>query len=136
MDAALIDQVKRKYNCLAPEMDERRLRQWAAVEARELGYGEVTIASNATGLSRPRSYRGIRELAMPLSSRIEEGCRIRKPEAGGRPLIVNDPDLIEGLEALVDPVTRGVSESPLRWTCKSTRKLAPELIRLNHPISE
>jgi hypothetical protein len=136
MDAALIDQVKRKYYCLAPEMDERRLRQWAAAEARELGYGGVAVVSNATGLSRPTIYRGIRELEMPLSSRIEEGSRIRKPGAGRRPLIVNDPDLIQALEALVDPVTRGDPESPLRWTCKSTRKLAQELTRLNHPISE
>lgn len=136
MDVVLIDQVKRKYNCLAPEMDERRLRQWAATEARELGYGGITIVSRATGLSRPTIYRGIRELELPLCSRIEEGRRIRKPGAGRRPLIVNDPDLISALEALIDPVTRGDPESPLRWTCKSTRNLAQELTRLDHPISE
>jgi len=103
----------------------------AATEAMEIGYGGVTRVGRACGLSRVTITKGIAELtASPLS---EE--RIRRPGGGRQKLILRDPKLLELLEHFVEPLTRGDPESPLRWTCKSTRTLARELTKQKHPIS-
>jgi hypothetical protein len=115
-------------------MDERTCRQWAAAEARELGWGGVITVSRATGLSRTTITAGLRELSLPSKWRAAEARRIRRPGGGRKPLTQADPDLITALEALIEPVTRGHPESPLRWTCKSTRRLAEELTRRRHPV--
>jgi hypothetical protein len=135
MNAQVIERIQRKYQLLAPEMDERMCRQWAATEARELGWGGVTAVAKATGLSRPTITAGLRELDLPHPRRIAEGLRIRRCGGGRKPLAETDPQLLEALEALIDPVTRGDPMSPLRWTCKSTSKLAEELCRNQHPVS-
>jgi hypothetical protein len=133
-DAKTITRIRRKYRSLAVEMDERSRRQWAAVEARELGYGGVSTVARATGLSRTTITAGQRELKLPAKKRVAEAKRIRRPGGGRRRAIENDPELIEALESLVEPVTRGDPESPLRWTCKSTYRLAEELTQQDHPI--
>ncbi len=133
-DAKTITRIRRKYRSLAVEMDERSRRQWAAVEARELGYGGVSTVARATGLSRTTITAGQRELKLPAKKRVAEANRIRRPGGGRRRAIENDPELIEALESLVEPVTRGDPESPLRWTCKSTYRLAEELTKQDHPI--
>jgi len=115
-------------------MDERMRRQWAAAEARELGWGGVSAVAGATGLSRPTIVAGLRELDQPAHRRSAEAVRVRRPGAGRRPLTETDPELLTVLESLVEPVTRGHPESPLRWTCKSTRRLAEELTRQNHRV--
>jgi Rhodopirellula transposase DDE domain len=133
-DAQIIARIRRKYQLLVPEMDERFRRQWAASEARELGWGGVSLVACATGLSRPTITAGLRELDQPSVQRAAEAARVRRPGGGRRPLTETDPGLLDALEALVEPVTRGHPESPLRWTCKSTRRLAEELTRQNHPV--
>ena len=133
-DAKTITRIRRKYRTLAVEMDERSRRQWAAVEARELGYGGISTVARATGLSRTTITAGQRELKLPANKRVAEAKRIRRPGGGRRRAIENDPELIEALESLVEPVTRGDPESPLRWTCKSTYRLAEELTQQDHPI--
>jgi hypothetical protein len=115
-------------------MDERRRRQWAAAEARELGWGGVSLVARATGLSRPTITAGMRDLEQPPQQRMLDAARVRRPGGGRKRLAVTDPDLLTALEALIDPVTRGDPESPLRWTCKSTRRLADELTRQRHPV--
>lgn len=135
MDAQVIKRIKRKYQLLAPEMDERMRRQWAATEARELGWGGVTAVAQATGLSRPTITAGLRELELPHEERMAEAVRTRRPGGGRKPLTETDRELLEALESLIDPVTRGDPMSPLRWTCKSTYKLAEELWQQQHPIS-
>jgi hypothetical protein len=117
-------------------MDERLRRQWAAAEARELGRGGVTAVACATGMSRTTITVGGRELELPIKQREQEALRVRRPGGGRRSLAQTDPDLLAALEALVEPVTRGDPESPLRWTCKSTAKLAAELTRQKHPVSD
>lgn len=117
-------------------MDERLRRQWAAAEARELGRGGVTAVARATGLSRTTITAGCRELALPAKQREQDAMRVRRPGGGRRRLAETDPDLLAALETLVEPVTRGDPESPLRWTCKSTAKLAAELTRQRHPVSD
>jgi hypothetical protein len=117
-------------------MDERLRRQWAAAEARELGRGGVTAVARATGMSRTTITVGCRELARPLRQREREVGRVRRSGGGRRPLAQTDPDLLVALESLLEPVTRGDPESPLRWTCKSTARLAAELSRQKHPVSD
>jgi hypothetical protein len=134
-DAAVIAKIERKFRALHPEMDERMRRQWAAAEARELGWGGISIVSRATGVSRPTIMAGIRELDMPEVDRAQAAYRIRRP-GGGRPKLVDvDPELLSALEQLIEPATRGDPESPLRWTCKSTRRLAAELTKEHHAVS-
>lgn len=112
---------------LWPHLNERTRRMIAASEARQMGYGGVSEVSRACGLSRVTIIKGIRELE---SEALPPG-RVRRPGAG-RPRLENVlADLPGTLEALVEPLTRGDPESPLRWTCKSTRKLAKEL-RISH----
>jgi hypothetical protein len=133
-DAEIIAGMQRKYQLLAPEMDERRRRQWAAAEARELGWGGVSLLARATGLSRPTINVGMRELDQPAGQRMLDAARVRRPGGGRKRLAEADADLLAALEGLIDPVTRGDPESPLRWTCKSTRRLAEELTRQQHPV--
>jgi len=109
-------------------------RQWVASEARELGWGGVTLVARATKLSRPTIAAGWRELELPARQRAAEAPRVRRPGGGRRPLTETDPGLLAALEALIEPTTRGDPESALRWTCKSTRRLADELTRQDHPV--
>jgi hypothetical protein len=132
----VIRSIRRKFQALRPGMDERLRRQWAAAEARELGRGGVTAVACATGMSRTTITVGGRELELPIKQREQEALRVRRPGGGRRPLAETDPDLRAALETLVEPVTRGDPESPLRWTCKSTAKLAAELTRRKHPVSD
>jgi len=103
----------------------------AANEAVQEGYGGIARISRACGLSRVTIARGVRELARPLLA----AGRIRRPGGGRHRLEVRDPGLPRALEALVEPLARGDPQSPLRWTCKSTRTLAAELARQQHPVS-
>ena len=134
-DARLIARVRRKWRSLRTEMDERMRRQWAAAAARELGWGGVTAVAAATRLSRVTITAGLRELEQPARERAAEATRIRRPGGGRKALTETDPALEAALDALIDPVTRGDPESPLRWTCKSTARLAEEMTRQGHPVS-
>lgn len=123
-DSQTIIRIQRKYDMLVREMDERQRRQWAAAEARDLGWGGVSTVAEATGLSRPTIAAGMKELDQPVDRRVLEATRTRRPGGGRKSLMSTDSTL---LDALIDPVTRGDPESPLRWTCKSTRRLTEEL---------
>jgi hypothetical protein len=103
----------------------------AANEAVHEGYGGISRISRACGLSRVTIAKGVRELE---EAPVAAG-RIRRPGAGRHTLVVRDPELPRALETLVEPLARGDPQSPLRWTCKSTRTLAAELTRQHHPIS-
>lgn len=123
--------LKKKLRQMWPHLNERSKRMVAAAEAVQIGYGGVSLVSRACGLSRVTITKGIGGLAAaPLPE-----DRVRRP-GGGRPrLAVQDPRLPGVLESLVEPLARGDPESPLRWTCKSTRTLARELTVRRHPIS-
>jgi hypothetical protein len=124
--------VQKKYRQLGPYLDERARRLWAAAEAEQLGYGGVSAVAAATGLSRTTVLAGQRELEQPAA--VAGTTRRRKPGAGRKRLASGDPLLLEALEKLVEPETRGDPMRPLRWTCKSTQRLARELTRQGHPI--
>jgi len=131
------EQVKSKFISLRPLMNEYLRRRWAAVEATTIGYGGISIVARATGLSRNTIVKGIAEVSentdeIPVSSL----SRIRRAGGGRKRLTERDPELLKDLEALVAPMTRGEPESPLRWTCKSTRKLAEALQNQGHEVKE
>jgi hypothetical protein len=112
-------------------------RQWAATEAMALGWGGVSAVAVATGLARNTVLAGMREVAHRRRyPRTKISKRIRNVGGGRKPLTQTDPGLQRALEALVDPATRGHPQSPLRWTCKSTAKLAEELNKQQHPVTD
>ena len=113
-------------------LDERTRRLVAAAEALTLGWGGVTAVAKATGVSRRAIQQGIQELQDPEPFRPG---RVRKPGGGRKTTVSQDSTLLRDLESLVEPVTRGDPESPLRWTCKSLRKLAAELQQQGHRVS-
>src|SRR3954449_2468312 len=141
-ESAIVDTVRTKFDLLRPLMDERMRRQWAASEALSLKRGGVTVVAKATGLSRTTIGEGIRELRERTDLGIEDESyiselptRVRHPGGGRHPLKVNDPTSVRDLEALIEPTPRGDPQSPLRWTCKSTRNLAEALSRPRHRVS-
>ncbi len=125
--------VRQKYRVLKHSLNERSRRLWAATEARALGYGGASLVARATRISRSTIVRGMKEARTGPGG--EEG-RIRRPGGGRKSATTTDPSLRVALEGLVDPVSRGDPESPLRWTCKSTRLLAQELVGAGHRASE
>jgi hypothetical protein len=129
--------IEEKYNALRDFLDERTRRLWAAAEARSLPYGGMSVVSSVTGLSRTTILAGINELReRPSVKLLKQGSRVRRPGGGRKSLKDREPSLEHDLELLVEPLTRGDPESPLRWTCKSTRKLAEELNRQGHRVGD
>ena len=123
----------RKFEALSPYLDERQRRLWLGVEAREAGHGGITAVARAVGMSRPTVAKAVRELNEPAE--VLPAGRVRRPGGGRKPITETDPGLVEALEALVDPATRGGPESVLRWTSKSTRTLAETLTGQGHAVS-
>ena len=122
MDAAIVESVRRKFAALRPVLDERARRQWAASEAMELGWGGTSTVAETTGMSRVTITAGITELkARQDSTEEEETTRVRRFGGGRKALTQTDAELMQTLESLVDPVTRGDPMSPLRWTCQTRR---------------
>ena len=127
------DDIRQRYERVTWVLDERGRRAVAAAEALTLGRGGITAVSRATGLSRKAIALGIKELTGAVSSAAPG--RVRRPGGGRKPLVETDPTLQRDLERLIEPVTRGDPESPLRWTCKSLRRLAGELHAQGHRLS-
>lgn len=131
--------IEAKYQALSGRFDEAMLRLWAATEARSLGRGGVSAVARATGMSRTTIHAGLAELkvmeAAPTPKRSGRGS-IRASGGGRRRLADKDASLLHDLDALVEPTARGDPMSPLRWTCKSTYRLAEELNRQGHAVSQ
>ena len=130
-------EITRQYGQLRGSLDERGRREWAASEAIALGYGGIAKVHRATGIAPSTIGIGLREL------RKQEDCppgqkkarRVRHPGGGRKRMADKDQTLLVDLESLVEPVTRGDPESPLRWVCKSLRQLAKQLSAMGHPVS-
>jgi Rhodopirellula transposase DDE domain len=132
-----VEVIRNKYELLRPLMNERMRRQWAACEAMSLPRGGFALVAQATGLSRTTLWAGKRELQQPTQSSPQDvpPQRIRRA-GGGRHLVESaDPTLQRDLTELLEATTRGDPQSPLLWTCKSTRNLADELNRMGHRVS-
>lgn len=130
-----IESIRIRFNKLAWTLDERMRRLFAAAEASALGRGGITKVAQATGVSRRAIHVGLRELSDLKEPVKNPPKRIRKEGAGRKSVIQTDVGLMSALEKLVEPMTRGDPESPLRWTCKSLRTLAGELSANGHPVS-
>ncbi len=119
--------IRGKFRSLASRLDEHTRRIWAATEASAQGYGGISLVARATNISRRAILVGLREIE---TGDILPVGRVRRPGGGRKSGVEHQPDLPERLEGLVEPLTRGDPESPLRWTCKSTRRLSLELAKL------
>ncbi len=126
--------IRQRFRLIARHLDERMRRLVAAAEAAALGYGGASIVARATGVSRRAIRIGARELQQALPA-LPMARRIRRPGGGRKRTVSQDPTLLRDLERLIEPVTRGDPESPLRWTSKSVRRLAAELQRMGHRTS-
>ena len=126
------DPIKQRFAKLEPFLNERLRQLHAATEAQALGYGGISAVARATGISRQAISHGLKELAAPDAA---TAMRIRRPGGGRKRTVTKDATLLHDLEQLVEPLSRGDPESPLRWTCKSVRKLADELNHQGHQVS-
>jgi hypothetical protein len=125
-----IEAIRARFSQMSAHLDERGRRLLAASEAHTAGYGGIVAVSRATGLAASTIGRGLKDLV----DRLPPG-RVRKPGGGGKTAVERDPGLLPDLLSLVEPGARGDPMSPLRWTCKSLRRLAAELTARGHPVS-
>jgi hypothetical protein len=141
--------VEAKFRALWPRLDEGTLRLWAAAEARSLGRGGVSVVAKVAGLSRTTVYAGLAEIEVAGKAKgkrsktttqpalvVAAHKRVRAPGGGRKRLVDIDASLLADLDALVEPTSRGDPMSPLRWTCKSTTRLAAELAASGHRVSQ
>ena len=124
-----VDGIRERFSAVSPFLDERGRRLVAAAEAAAVGYGGIAAVSVATGVAASTIGRGLRELSGP-----RELGRIRRAGGGRKASVVKDATLLSDLGALVEPTSRGDPQSPLRWTCKSLRRLAQELQGQGHQV--
>jgi hypothetical protein len=130
------NQLKQRFELLLPYMNEKIKRLYLAAEAKSIGYGGITEVSEVTGVSRTTITLGCKELENSDNNKLSQNLERIRNEGGGRKNIVEkQPEIWEELEKLIEPYTRGDPESPLRWTCKSTRKLADSLNKEGFKIS-
>jgi len=136
MESTTEKTIRTKYESLRTFMSELMRRRWAATEALTLGRGGISVVARATKLSRNTIARGIAELSEINGSISELSTQtvVRRAGGGRKEIIDHDPELLTDLQSLVDHDSRGDPESPLQWTCKSTRKLAQELKVRGHKV--
>jgi transposase len=124
--------IRRRFRLIERHLDERLRRLVAASEV--AAAGSVSAVARATGVSRRAIRAGVKELKARGAAALAPG-RIRRPGGGRKRTVDQDPTLVTDLETLIEPTTRGDPQSPLRWTCKSVRRLAAELTRQGHRTS-
>jgi len=120
------DAIRRRFRLIERHLDERMRRLVAAAEAEAVGFGGVSVVARATGVSRRAIRVGAHELTARGASSLGP-TRVRRAGGGRKRTIEQDPTLVSDLEKLIEPTTRGHPMTPLRWTCKSLRRLAAEL---------
>lgn len=127
-----IESLQLRYKKILPFLTEKQKRIYLGNEASLIGYGGISEVSRVTGVSRRVVSEGIKEIDAPDEYRFD---KIRNEGAGRKKTTETDKTIIEDLERLIEPVTRGDPESPLRWTCKSLRNLSDALKTMNHKTS-
>ncbi len=128
-----IARIRAKFLALKPVLDERLTRLWAGAEAEAVGDGGITVVARATGMSRTTIRAGRDELRRGLAA--SDVVRVRRAGAGRRSIEDKAPGIVIALDGLIEPITRGDRESPLRWTLKSTRTLSADLGQRGFSIS-
>ena len=124
--------IRDRYAAVSPHLDERGRRLFAAGEACSAGYGGIAAVVQATGIAASTIGRGLKELAQGSDLPM---ARVRRPGGGRKRLTATSTTLLADLMGLVSPGERGDPMSPLRWTCKSLRRLTTELQARGHKIS-
>ena len=132
LNEKIAERIRQRFAAMSPFLDEKQRRLLAGAEAMTYGAGGVEAVAALTDIAENTVRRGLHELRDPSSVEPE---RVRRAGGGRKPTTAADPTLLADLQALVAPATRGDPESPLCWTCKSTRKLAAELQERGHAIS-
>lgn len=130
----VVEQIEMKYSHLSPFLTERSRRLWAASEAFALGYGGITAVHRATGMSENTIRKGLQELNREPQTALNPS-RVRAPGGGRKRVEDQDPTILEALDRLVEPTSRGEPECPLRWTCKSINQLASALQSQGYKVS-
>jgi hypothetical protein len=130
---AEINLIRKKFQNISPYLDERSRRIWVGNEAKSYGHGGIVLVWKATGVSHKTIRKGVLELK---KSKRMPGKRIRQEGAGRKKAAEKQPGLFRDLETLIEPVTRGDPMSPLRWTSKSTGKLAEALVKHGYQITD
>jgi transposase len=125
------ERLRQKYARVLPHLNERQRRLVGAADAQLLGYGGIARVARASGLDRTTLHRGVRDLA----GAVLPAERVRQEGGGRKRIRTQRPEILQELEHLGDPVTRGDPQSPLRWTCKSTRQLAQTLTERGYEVS-
>jgi hypothetical protein len=128
-------EIKQRFSQLEAWLDERARRLWAAAESAAHGRGGISLVARASGISRRAIAVGLAELRKKPDRSQRTRLPIRRKGGGRKKAALKDPDLLVDLEKLLEPVTRGDPQSPLRWTCKSVRNLADELRAQGHAVS-
>ncbi len=128
------EKIKQRYEMMSLFLDERQRRLYLAAEAKVIGRGGISVVSRVTGVSRAMISAGCSDYSDYEDNKLPPG-RIRRQGGGRKRTVATDTTLKKDLEALIEPVTRGDPESPLRWTCKSVRNLSDELNLMGHKTS-
>ena len=126
------DSLRERKAAMLPHLDERQRRLFAAAEAKAAGHGGIAAVARVTRIAASTIGRGLKDLEAPET--LPQG-RVRRPGGGRKSLAETDSRLLDDLNALVEPDARGDPMSPLRWTCKSLRRLAAEIDKLGHKVS-
>ena len=129
----LIQTIRSKYETVSFCLNEKSRRIWAASEAQSFGWGGITIVAEATGIDHKTIRKGLKEIKSTDTGKI---CRLRNPGGGRKKLSDKQEKLLYDLQELVDPTTRGDPETLLRWTCKSTYKLAEALREKGYSVCQ
>jgi transposase len=130
-----IEEIKQRFKIISPFMNEKQKRLFAATEATIIGHGGRTIVSRTIGMSRDIIAIGCKELKEENNPDIIDINKVRKEGGGRKSLIYKDATLLKDLDSIIEPVTYGDPESPLRWTSKSLRNLSEALNEMGHRIS-
>jgi hypothetical protein len=125
--------IRAKFLALKPVMDERLTRLWAGAEAEAIGTGGITLVAAATGMSRTTIRAGRDELRKGVAA--HDVVKVRRAGAGRPSIERRTPEVVDALDQLMEPATRGEHAAPLRWTSKSIRRLSAELDRQGFSIS-
>ncbi|MDR1484765.1 MAG: ISAzo13 family transposase, partial [Planctomycetaceae bacterium] len=131
MSSTIISKICERYNSIYPYLDERARRMWVANEARSIGRGGISAVHQATGINRKTIRLAIKQLDHPIE--LPHG-RCRQSGGGRKKITETNQQLLSALDHLIDPMTRGEPDSPLRWTCKSLRNLVRELQAQGHQV--
>ena len=124
--------IQLKYQKMLPGLNEKSRRYWAATEAFAYGWGGIANVCKATGISKATIHKGLKEIH---NKNFLDLNRLRKKGGGRKKIIANQASVLQAVEAIVDPTSRGDPESPLRWTSKSLRKICKQLNVQNYKIS-